>query len=55
MAVDINGELHPLRITATNSGPADVQRWTCERCGYQPPEEDDLTQHLTEMEAEAHR
>jgi len=55
MAVDINGELHPLRVTPADSARDDTARWTCERCGYQPPDDDDLAEHLTEMEAQARR
>jgi len=55
MAVDINGELHPVRVTANHPARAGDERWTCERCGYRPRAEEDLADHLNEIQAEMSR
>lgn len=52
MAVDINGELHPIRISANDPNlPADAS-WQCERCGYRPAYPGDLAHALDRMETE---
>ena len=48
IAVDVNGDVHRLRTTSMGDrSAADVARWTCERCGYQPAEGSDLDTELS--------
>jgi ribosomal protein S27AE len=49
MAVDINGEIHRVRLVGPHPEQADA-RWQCERCGFQPAAGSALANHLTEMQ-----
>jgi len=49
MAVDINGEIHRVRMSGAFREDT-YARWTCERCGYQPVIGSDLATHLAEMQ-----
>lgn len=48
MAVDINGEIHRVRVK-TVSHVDDEARWACDRCGFQAVAGSDLAIHLVEM------
>jgi hypothetical protein len=48
MAVDINGEIHRVRVPRAHPGDAGAH-WHCERCGFRPAPGSDLVHHLREM------
>lgn len=48
MAVDINGEIHRVRVENVYPIDADAH-WECERCGFQAVAGSDLAIHLVEM------
>ena len=48
MAVDINGEIHRVGLTAAHLEGANSP-WRCDRCGFQPVAGSDLAIHLVEM------
>jgi len=48
MAVDINGDIHRVRINRADPGSA--APWACERCGFKPIADSDLANHLVEMQ-----
>ena len=49
MAVDINGELHRVRINAADpAGAGDP--WSCDRCGFEPADGGDLARHLLQFQ-----
>jgi hypothetical protein len=49
MAVDINGDIHPIRV---NHGDPTIAaaNWQCERCGFKTIADSDLANHLVEMQ-----
>ena len=49
MAVDINGEVHRVRLDDAKPDGVDAA-WRCDRCGFQPIHDSDLASHLTEMQ-----
>jgi ribosomal protein S27AE len=48
MAVDINGEIHRVRVKGVPLEGANAP-WHCGRCGFQPVAESDLATHLAAM------
>jgi ribosomal protein S27AE len=48
LAVDINGEIHRVRVRDVRPENRDG-RWECERCGFQPVAGSDLAVHLVEV------
>ena len=50
MAVDINGELHRVRVHAAERGGATNDPWSCDRCGFQPEHDGDLARHLLQIQ-----
>lgn len=50
MAVDINGELHPIRVTDADPTAAPDTPWECGRCGFHPAYPSDLGHALEEMQ-----
>ena len=45
MAVDINGDIHRVRVNRAGATLA-AARWECERCGFKPIADSDLANHL---------
>ena len=50
MAVDINGELHRVRVHAAEPARATDEPWSCDRCGFQADHDGDLARHLLQLQ-----
>jgi len=53
MAVDINGDIHRVRVNRADP-PIAAAPWECERCGFKPIADSDLANHLLEIQQVAH-
>jgi hypothetical protein len=53
MAVDINGDIHRVRVNRADPTTA-AAPWECERCGFRPIADSDLANHLVEIQQVAH-
>ena len=49
MAVDINGDIHRVRVNRADPTIA-AAHWECERCGFKPIGDSDLANHLLEIQ-----
>jgi hypothetical protein len=50
MAVDINGELHRVRVSPADPAAVAEGPWSCERCGHHPANDGDLARHLHDFQ-----
>ncbi len=53
MAVDINGEIHGVRVESGIPDDDDAH-WECERCGFRAVAGSDLAIHLVDMKVALH-